>query len=74
MKSVYLLVVLAPLVGAAVAGLAGGFIGRANAHRLTVGAVGIAALLSLWVLYQHTAGGLEPYNPDALPVGKRGRT
>lgn len=62
MKSIYILVVLAPLLGAAVAGLAGGFIGRANAHRLTVGAVGIAALLSLWVLYQHTAGGLEPYN------------
>ncbi len=62
MKSIYLLVVLAPLLGAAVAGLAGHVIGRNNAHRLTVGAVAISALLSLFVLYQHVWGGVGPFN------------
>jgi NADH-quinone oxidoreductase subunit L len=62
MKTVYLLIVLAPLLGAMIAGLAGRRIGRNNAHRVTVAAVGTAALLSLWVLYQHVWGGVAPYN------------
>ncbi len=62
MKTIYLLIVLAPLLGAAVAGLAGGRIGRANAHRLTVAAVAVSALLSLWVLYQHVWGGVGTFN------------
>jgi NADH-quinone oxidoreductase subunit L len=39
MKTLYLLVPLAPLAGAIVAGLFGGAIGRANAHRVTILAV-----------------------------------
>ena len=62
MKSLYLIIVLAPLLGALVAGLAGGRIGRVNAHRLTVAAVGLSALLSLIVLYQHVWGGVGVFN------------
>ncbi|AUB78066.1 MULTISPECIES: NADH-quinone oxidoreductase subunit L [Spiribacter] len=62
MKSIYLLIVLAPLFGAAVAGLAGRRIGWKNAHRLTVGAVAVSALLSLVVLYQHVWGGVGVFN------------
>ncbi len=62
MKTIYLLIVLAPLFGAAVSGLAGARIGRTNAHRITVGAVALSALLSLWVFYQHLWGGVGPYN------------
>ena len=59
---IYLLIVLAPLFGAAVSGLLGGRIGRANAHRIAVAAVALATGLSLWVFYLHVWGGLGPYN------------
>ena len=62
MKSLYLLIVLAPLLGAIVAGFAGGRIGWRNTHRISVGAVGVSALLSLVVLYQHVWGGVGPFN------------
>jgi len=62
MKSIYLLIVLAPMIGAAVAGLAGKRIGWKNAHRLTVAAVAVSAVLSLVVLYQHVWGGVGVFN------------
>ena len=62
MKSVYLLIVLAPLIGAAIAGLAGRQVGRRGAAVVTVGAVGLSAILSLWVLYQHVWGGAPVFN------------
>ncbi len=62
MKSVYLLTVLAPLIGAAIAGLAGHRIGRRAAATVTVGAVALAAGLSLYVLYQHVWGGAPVFN------------
>ena len=42
MKAVYIGVVLAPLLGSIIAGLFGKRIGRTGAHRVTIGAVGIA--------------------------------
>ncbi|MBS3785173.1 MAG: NADH-quinone oxidoreductase subunit L [Gammaproteobacteria bacterium] len=62
MKMIYLLIALAPLFGAAVAGLAGSTIGRENAHRLTILAVAVSAGLSLWVLYQHVWGSAVTFN------------
>jgi NADH-quinone oxidoreductase subunit L len=50
MENVYLTIVLAPLVGAIVAGFFGGRIGRAGAHSVTIAGVGLSAGLSLWVL------------------------
>ncbi|HKY01301.1 MAG TPA: NADH-quinone oxidoreductase subunit L [Burkholderiales bacterium] len=49
MKSLYLLVPLAPLVGAIIAGLFGKAIGRANSHRVTIVGVFISLLASLYI-------------------------
>ena len=50
MEHVYLTIVLAPLVGAIIAGFFGGKIGRAGAHWATIIGVGLSAVLSLWVV------------------------
>ena len=50
MENVYLTIVLAPLIGAIIAGFFGGKIGRRGAHSVTIVGVGVAAALSLWVL------------------------
>ena len=52
MKSIYLTIALAPLVGAIVAGLFGRKIGRAGAHSVTIAGVAISFLLSL-VAFKH---------------------
>jgi NADH-quinone oxidoreductase subunit L len=52
MKSIYLLIVLAPLLGAIIAGFFGARIGRTWSHRVTIGGVAVSAGLSLWVLYR----------------------
>jgi NADH-quinone oxidoreductase subunit L len=50
MENVYLTIVLAPLLGAVIAGFFGGTIGRSGAHWATIAGVGVSSLLSLWVL------------------------
>lgn len=50
MENVYLIIVLAPLIGAIVAGLFGSKIGRQGAHSITILGVAISTILSLWVL------------------------
>ena len=50
MQSLHLIIVLAPLAGAIVAGLFGHKIGRAGAHWVTIVAVGLSCLLSFVVL------------------------
>ncbi len=50
MKTAYLLAAFAPLVGALVAGLFGGRIGRVNSHRVTILGVAISFAASLWTL------------------------
>jgi NADH-quinone oxidoreductase subunit L len=50
MENVYLTIVLAPLIGALIAGFFGGKIGRSGAHWAAITGVGISTLLSLWVL------------------------
>jgi len=52
MKSVYLAIVLAPLIGSIIAGLFGRVIGRSGAHWVTIIGVGISSLLSLYA-YKH---------------------
>src|SRR6195952_5117152 len=49
--STLVLVPVAPLVGAIVAGLFGKQIGRANAHRITILGVLVSFLISAWTLY-----------------------
>ncbi|MDS4041074.1 MAG: NADH-quinone oxidoreductase subunit L [Candidatus Competibacter sp.] len=62
MRNIYLAIVLAPLLGATIAGLLGRKIGRAGAHWVTIIGVAIAFLLSLVVLRHHVLDGAEPYN------------
>ena len=62
MEGVYLAIPLAPLVGAVVAGLFGGRIGRRGAHSVTIAGVGIAFLLSLWVFKHHVLDGAPDWN------------
>ena len=50
METVYLTIVLAPLIGAIIAGFFGARIGRAGAHWAAITGVGISAALSLEVL------------------------
>src|SRR5262245_40909540 len=56
MQQVYLTIVLAPLIAAVIAGLAGRWIGRAGAHSVTILGVGISFALSLLVLKQSLDG------------------
>jgi len=49
MKSIYLAIILAPLIGSLIAGLVGKKIGRSGAHWVTIIGVAISFLLSLFV-------------------------
>ena len=51
-----LIIALAPLAGAIIAGLFGKTIGRAGAHSVTTGSVAISFALSAWVLVQVVGG------------------
>jgi NADH-quinone oxidoreductase subunit L len=57
MKVVLIAIVLAPLIGSIIAGFFGKTIGRNWSHRVTIGGVAIAFLLSLWVFKQVVADG-----------------
>ena len=61
MQTLYLLIPLAPLLGALVAGLFGWAIGRRAAHTVTIAGVAMSFLLSAYSLQQLLAGG-EPFN------------
>jgi NADH-quinone oxidoreductase subunit L len=62
MESIYLTLVLAPLVGAIIAGLWRNQIGRAGAHWATILGVGVSCVLSFYVLWQHAFQGMPVYN------------
>ncbi|MCG7899584.1 MAG: NADH-quinone oxidoreductase subunit L [Candidatus Thiodiazotropha lotti] len=62
MENIYLTIVLAPLVGAILAGFFGSTLGRKGAHWVTSTGVGISALLSLYVLKGFMYDGLETFN------------
>jgi len=56
MKTLYLIVPFAPLVGAIIAGLFSRAIGRAGAHRVTIAAVLISFLASCWIFFDVLQG------------------
>ncbi|MDM8557252.1 NADH-quinone oxidoreductase subunit L [Candidatus Parabeggiatoa sp. HSG14] len=60
MQNVYLAIVLAPLIGAIIAGLFG--VSRKVAHSVTIGAVGLSFLLSLVVFWHIVIAGNAPFN------------
>ncbi|MCY7355062.1 MAG: NADH-quinone oxidoreductase subunit L [Lysobacter sp.] len=63
-KSMLLVIVLAPLLGAILAGLFGRRIGRAGAHWVTILGVGISCALSGYVLWQLVGQGAAPFNEN----------
>ncbi len=62
MESIYLTIVLAPLIAAVIAGFGGRWVGRAGAHTLCIAGVAIAFALSAWVLKLLVADGMAPFN------------
>ena len=59
-----LLVVLAPLFGAIVAGLFGRQIGRTGAHTVTIAGVAISFLLACKMLHELATGLVDPFNQN----------
>jgi NADH-quinone oxidoreductase subunit L len=62
MENVYLAIVLAPLLGAIVAGLFGRQIGRTGAHTITILSVAVSFVLSAWVFKHHVFDGAAIHN------------
>ncbi|HEY0747478.1 MAG TPA: NADH-quinone oxidoreductase subunit L [Steroidobacteraceae bacterium] len=62
MQSIYLTIVLAPLIACIIAGLFGKSIGRVGAHSITILGVGVSCLLSFYVLYRLTFEDMAPFN------------
>ena len=62
MDGFYIVIVLAPLLGAIVAGLFGKAVGRDGAHLVTITGVTISFLLSVIVFWEHAIRGAEVYN------------
>ncbi len=62
MESIYLTIVLSPLIGSIIAGLFGHLIGRAWSHRITIIGVAIAFGLSAYVLKGLLLDGNPVYN------------
>ncbi|GAA0704984.1 NADH-quinone oxidoreductase subunit L [Dokdonella soli] len=63
-KTLLLLIVLAPLFGAVVAGLFRNQIGRVGAAGVTIAGVALSCVLSFHVLYQLVWGGAGTFNQD----------
>ncbi|ANB17380.1 NADH-quinone oxidoreductase subunit L [Dokdonella koreensis] len=63
-KGILLAIVLAPLLGAVLAGLFGRQIGRAGAHTVTIAGVALSCALSIYVLYQLLWGGAATFNQN----------
>ncbi len=62
MKAFYLIIPLAPLLGAILAGFFGKKLGRTLSHRISIAGVSISFLLSLLALKQFALDGAEPFN------------
>ncbi|HXI49553.1 MAG TPA: NADH-quinone oxidoreductase subunit L, partial [Steroidobacteraceae bacterium] len=62
MQSIYLTIVLAPLIACIIAGLFGKAVGRVGAHSITILGVGISCALSCYVLYQQVFEGASTFN------------
>ena len=70
-KTHLLLIVLAPLLGAVLAGLFGRKIGRAGAHTATILGVAASCALSCWVLWQLLQGAV-PFNENVYAFFQAG--
>ena len=64
MKTTLLIIALAPLAAATIAGLFGRKIGRIGAHSITIGAVALSCFLSIRVLLQMINGDAPGFNEN----------
>lgn len=73
-NSLYLYSTIAflPLVSAILVGLLGKQIGRANAHRITISAVGASFLLSAWVFWSFLQGNFQAFEATLYTWGVSG--
>lgn len=62
MQTIYIWIVLAPLIGSIIAGLFGSKVGRAGAHWATIIGVGVACVLSMIVFKYMVIDGAKPFN------------
>jgi NADH-quinone oxidoreductase subunit L len=62
MQSIYLTIVLAPLIACLIAGLFGKAVGRVGAQSVTILGVAISCALSFYVLYQQVFEGMPTFN------------
>ena len=62
LQTILLLIPLAPLAGAILAGLFRHQVGRAGSHVVTILGVAISFVLSAWILYQQIYSGLDTIN------------
>ena len=69
MYNVYLTIVLAPLIGALLAGLTGRVIGRKAAHRVTVVGVGLSTVLSVVVFTKMVLNGAPAHEVTVYTWG-----
>ena len=70
--TILLIIALAPLLGAIVAGIFRNQVGRVGAHTVTIAGVALSCVLSFYVLYQLVWGGAQTYNANVytwLQVG-----
>ena len=64
MENTYLTIVLAPLIGAIIVGLAGNRLGRTLSHSITILGVTVSTVLALFVFNHHVLEGAEVFNEN----------
>jgi len=64
MENTYLTIVLAPLIGAIIVGLAGHRLGRTLSHSITILGVTVSTVLALYIFNHHVLQGAEVFNEN----------
>jgi len=64
MLNIYLTIVLAPLIGSLIVGLAGNQLGRKLSHSITILGVAISTVLSLYVFNHHVLNDADIFNQN----------
>ena len=64
MENIYLTIVLAPLIGAIIVGLAGHRLGRTLSHSITILGVTVSTVLALYVFNHHVLQGAQVFNEN----------
>jgi NADH-quinone oxidoreductase subunit L len=64
MENTYLTIVLAPLIGSIIVGLAGNRLGRTLSHSITILGVTVSTVLALYVFNHHVLKGAEVFNEN----------